>query len=160
MEDRLNAIYNKIASREDERRILRAMNITTMAALEDESKERAEKIMTLFEGMAEYRNYVTKDEAQRTVAEMQNWDGSTGVLWSAEDLKSWLEKEGYDKHEKPYYNFWALFLATNMVLSDQGEVLKEYADDTSEMHEMSVKLARTHLTDKDKPLWIRWYFGL
>jgi hypothetical protein len=160
MEDRLRSIYAKIAGREDERRILRTMSFTTMAALEDESKEKAEKVMALFEGMAEYRNYVTKEEAQEAVGRMTNWDGSKGVLWPSEEMKEWMEKEGVEKHEKPYYNFWALYLAVNMVLSDQGEVLKEYAEDEEERMGLAVKLARTHLKDKDKPLWIRWYFGL
>jgi hypothetical protein len=160
MEDRLNTIYSKIAGREDETRILRSMNTITMAALENEDKERAENTMMLFEGMAEYRNYVTKEEAQHTVSAMQNWNGSKGVLWAAEDLKEWLEHEGKEKHEKPYYNFWALYTAVNMVLSDQGEVLQEYVEDEEEKQEMAVKLAITHLKDKDKPLWIRWYFAL
>jgi hypothetical protein len=47
-----------------------------------------------------------------------------------------------------------------MVLSDQGEVLEEEIEEEEKRQQIAVKLAISHLKDKDKPRWIRWYFNL
>jgi hypothetical protein len=70
------------------------------------------------------------------------------------------ETQDISKNEKPYYNFWALYTAINMVLSDQGEVLEEEIEEEEKRQQIAVKLAISHLKDKDKPRWIRWYFNL
>jgi hypothetical protein len=124
------------------------------------SEEDVERWAAVADGLQEYNNYLTKDEARKVVSSMESWNGKNGEQVTTDRLKEYIETQDISKNEKPYYNFWALYTAINMVLSDQGEVLEEEIEEEEKRQQIAVKLAISHLKDKDKPRWIRWYFNL
>lgn len=121
-------------------------------------------------GALEYNNYLTMNEAQEIASIFINDDTSiTGVAeptkgahWSMEALKSFLTSKGMPLEEKPYYNWHALWVTTNMIYSDFANSFVELmgAKDNSTIATASYKLAIKKLKDLDRPSFIREYFEM
>ena len=73
-----------------------------------------------------------------------------------------LSSRGIALDEKPYFNWWALWLTINMVYSDYADTLADLLA-TKDQEKLAVacyKLAIRHLKDPDRAEFIRAYFGL
>lgn len=118
----------------------------------------------------EYNNYVTMTEAMDVAHEFINDDTSVtglpepskGAHWSMETLKSFLGVKGLPLEDKPYYNWCALWLTTNMIYSDFANTLVEItgAKDNDRIATACYKMAVKKLKDLDRPAFIREYFEL
>lgn len=118
----------------------------------------------------EYNNYVTMAEAMDVAHGFINDDTmvtgmpepSKGAHWSMEALKSFLGVKGMPLEEKPYYNWCALWLTTNMIYSDFANTLVEItgAKDNDRIATACYKMAVKKLKDLDRPKFIREYFEL
>ena len=58
-----------------------------------------------------------------------------------------------------YYNRYALYVAINMIYSDFATKLVQFVDE-DKMVEVVYRLAVDKLKDKDRPRFIREYFGV
>ena len=124
--------------------------------------KRAEEFVDCFEGTLKYYNYLTESETEKIVNSFVNQDGSHGPKWSnSDDFFSSVKNFGGKIEYEPYYNKWALYTTANKFSSDQRSViLKWVGEDRNKYIEACYELAVTQLEDKDKPNWVRWYFGL
>lgn len=118
----------------------------------------------------EYHNFVTPVEATSVASHFINDDmyvsgasePTKGAHWPMETLKSLLSQHGLPLDEKPFYNWPALWLTVNMEYSDYAEVFAKLLDSkenesiATAAHAFAVK----KLKDKDRPQFIREYFGL
>lgn len=118
----------------------------------------------------EYNNYVSAAEAQEIAATFINDDKaimgtsqeSKGPHWKADEVRAVLSSRGIPLEDKPYYNWWALWLTVNMIYSDYADALAELIG-SKENEKMAVacyKLAIKKLKDADRPAFIREYFEL
>lgn len=118
----------------------------------------------------EFNNYVTAAEAQEVASRFINDDKaltgamepSKGAHWKPEELKAFMMSRSLPLDEKPYYNWWALWLTVNMIYSDYADALAELIG-SKENEKMAVacyKLAIKRLKDADRPAFIREYFEL
>lgn len=118
----------------------------------------------------EYHNYVTQAEAMEVASHYINDDmkvsGATepskGAHWDMVTLKSFLMQKGLPLEEKPYYNWYALWLTVNMEYSDYANA---YADlfgkkDNETMGVAAYTFAVKKLKDRDRHSFIREYFDL
>jgi hypothetical protein len=78
---------------------------------------------------------------QDWVEGMKNADGTTGAHWTMEQIVALRDSRSITDAD-PY----ALFIATNMIYSDYGEVLKKFGVDRPEV---CIELARAFLLDPD-----------
>ena len=124
-----------------------------------ENDERFEQLAELYEGIEEYKNYATEKEAKKVVQEFINYDGSRGPKWQPQVLFSAVESLGGKRAEQGKYNCWALYAYMNMMHSDYGGVLKNYAQG-EEYAKLCYMLAVADLTDRDLKHTIRQYFKL
>lgn len=118
----------------------------------------------------EYNNFVTPAEAMTTATKFVNDDTiisgasqpSTGAHWSMDTLKTFLAQKGLPLEEKPYYNWSALWLTTNMIYSDYAEAFHKLlgTKDNERLATASYTFAVKKLKDKDRPHFIRRYFDL
>lgn len=124
--------------------------------------KQAGEFVDCFEGTLKYYNYLTESEAEKIVNSFVNQDGSHGPKWDDPDeLFIMVEKVDGKIETEPYYNKWALYVTMNKFASDQHSViLKWVGNDTAKYLEACYELAVTQLEDKDKPNWVRWYFGV
>lgn len=122
-----------------------------------------------FLAAVEYNNYVTKDEAWSVASDFINDDtmitGTTeptkGAHWNMDSLKSFLTQKGLPLEEKPYYNWCALWLTTNMIYSDFANVIAEIVGKENEkIATACYRMAVKKLKDLDRPSYIREYFDL
>jgi hypothetical protein len=118
----------------------------------------------------EFNNYVTSAEAQEVASHFINDDGtltgatepSRGAHWKPEELKAFLVSRTIPLDEKPYYNWWALWLTVNMMYSDFANALVDLLG-TKDQEHLAVacyQLALRKLKDADRPAFIRDYFHL
>lgn len=118
----------------------------------------------------EFNNYVTAAEAQEVASHFINDDKaltgamepSRGAHWKPEELKAFLVSRTIPLDEKPYYNWWALWLTVNMIYSDYAEVIAELAGskENEKVATACWKMAVKKLKDPDRPAFIREYFEL
>lgn len=118
----------------------------------------------------EFNNYVTAAEAQEVASHFINDDRtltgamepSRGAHWKPEELKAFLISRTIPLDEKPYYNWWALWLTVNMIYSDYAEVIAELAGskENEKVATACWKMAVKKLKDPDRPAFIREYFEL
>lgn len=118
----------------------------------------------------EYHNFVTLPEATAVASHFINDDtyvsGATepskGAHWPMETLKSFLTQRGLPLEEKPYFNWPALWLTVNMEYSDYAEAFAKLlgSKENEKIATASYTLAVKKLKDKDRPHFIREYFGL
>lgn len=117
----------------------------------------------------EFNNYVTAAEAQEVASHFINDDKaltgamefSKGAHWKPDELKAFLMSRTLPLDEKPYYNWWALWLTVNMIYSDFAENIAELAGkDNEKVATAAYKMAVKKLKDPDRHAFIREYFEL
>ena len=111
------------------------------------------------EGMAAFSDYLSQKEANMIVSRFENFDGSRGGHWNADTLLNAADAIGIRTELPGHYNDWAFYAVMNMVWGDEWGVLRQYVDPAKEV-EVCAKLAEARLTDRDRTIPVRWYFGL
>jgi hypothetical protein len=125
-----------------------------------EDDEEFEHLAKVHKGIAEYDGQFFKEkEAYEIVDAFENYDGSRGPKWQPQVLFSAVEGLGGKRAEPGKYNCWALYVQMNMKHSDEGGVLKNYAQG-EEYAKLCYMLAVADLTDRDRKQTIREYFKL
>lgn len=122
----------------------------------------AKELVECYEGSLKYYNFLTETEAEEIVDKFSNQDGTRGPKWrDSEEVFHKIEELGGRTECEPHYNKWALYVAMNKFASDQNSViLKWVGDDRGKYFEACYELALTQLKDKDRPCWIRPYYGM
>lgn len=120
------------------------------------------ELVECYEGNLKYYNFLTESEAEEIVDKFSNQDGSKGPKWrDPEEVFRRIEELGGRIECEPHYNKWALYVAMNKFSSDQHSVIiKWVGDDREKYFEACYELALTQLKDKDRPCWIRPYYGI
>lgn len=120
------------------------------------------ELVECYEGNLKYYNFLTESEAEDIVEKFNNQDGTKGPKWrDSEEVFRKVEELGGRTEGEPHYNKWALYVAMNKFSSDQHSVIiKWVGDDKDKYFETCYDLALTQLKDKDRPCWIRPYYGL
>lgn len=108
---------------------------------------------------ARWNNYLSREEATEIVNDLVSTDGSRGAQWNYETFKNAIESIGGKMMEEPCYNCYALWATANMLYSDhKGSAMTYVARD---MHvRFFYAMAVEKLKDKDRPHFVREYFGL
>lgn len=133
----------------------------TFTMLIEECPKKAEILLECMQGCNMYNNFLSESEATRVVDGFVNYDGTAGAKWTADDLFSKVESLGVPDDVTGMFNKWALYATMNMISSDCGNVILRWVKEDSDKYaEACYELAVSHLKDKDKPKFIRWYFGL
>ena len=162
--DRFNTLLDKVVADGDKEDIEASCAIfkQAMSLLANFNPRQADELISCFEGALQYYNYLTKSEAGKIVDAFINQDGSRGAKWNnSEGFFLLVEKLGGVVECEPYYNKWALYVTANKFASDQHSVIQKWVGTDKEKYlEACYELALTQLEDKDKPNWVRWYFGV
>jgi len=121
----------------------------------------AEEYIDTLEAM-KWNNYLTHKEAEKIVAGMK-----PKAPWSWQTWVQAMESFGIKTEEKPYYNPYALWVAMNMVYSDNAETLAEKVWEkplaeipTEKLVSVMNALALDYLKDEDGVFNIRKYFNV
>ena len=152
---------NELIKRFDEMKAGDSLTRKAFVMLANQSTKLASQFLDCVEGMADFNNYVSEDEAAETVSRLVNADGTTGPKWQPDTLFSKVSELGGDIERPGKFNRWALYTAMNMMHSDHYPFLQKWGEgnpDTVAL--MCYELAVDKLTDKDRPRWIREYFHL
>lgn len=130
--------------------------------LADTSAKDAKELVECYEGTLKYYNFLTESETEKILANFVNQDGSRGPKWKdPEDFFKKVDEMGGKIECEPHYNKWALYVTMNKFYSDQNSVIMKWVgDDKDKYFEACYELAVTQLKDKDRPYWVRWYFGV
>lgn len=117
-----------------------------------------------------FRNYVTSAEASEIAAKFVNDDKaitgssepSKGAHWSMATAKDFLTSRNIPLDDKPYYNWYALWLTMNMIYSDFADEIVELIGEKNgeKIAVASYKMAVKKLKDLDRPHFLREYFEL
>ena len=135
-----------------------AVSMSMVSMLEDDP--RFENLADLYEGIEQYRNYMTEREAKKVVEGFVSFDGSRGQHWSMDAIADELRKVGGVLEEKHHYNKWTLYTLMNSEYADYGGVLQKLGVPSSDMPKAIYYMALAKLDDKDAKESIREYFGL
>ena len=122
------------------------------------SPKTAEQWVEKLEAM-NWNNYLSKSEADEIVAKFINQDNSRGAHWNYDVFKGAVESLGGNMAEEPYYNCYALWVVANMLYSDHYNSASEYVP-KEDMPKYFYLMAVEKLKDKDRPRFVRDYFGL
>jgi hypothetical protein len=106
-----------------------------------------------------WNNYLSKAEADEIVAKFINQDNSRGAHWGYDVFKGAVESLGGKTYEAPFYNCYALWVVANMLYSDHYNSASEYVP-KEDMPKYFYSMAVEKLKDKDRPRFVRDYFGL
>lgn len=88
---------------------------------------------------------LSRDEAKRWAAHMENADGSVGAHWTMEQTDAVAEERGVSPDD---VSRWAWGVTMNMMYSDYCGVAAEFGVDRPEFY---AALAQAFLMDKDAP---------
>ena len=135
-----------------------AVIMSMVSMLEDDP--RFENLADLYEGIEQYKNYMTEREAKKVVEGFVSFDGSRGQKWSMDAIADELRKVGGVLEEKHHYNKWTLYTLMNSEYADYGGVLQKLGVPSSDMPKAIYYMALAKLDDKDAKESIREYFGL
>lgn len=106
-----------------------------------------------------WNNFLSRDEANDIVADLESADGVKGPQWNYETFKNAIETIGGKMAEEPYYNCYALWATANMLYSDHKASAMAYVP-----RDMHVKFfyaqAVEKLKDADRLHFVREYFGI
>ena len=122
------------------------------------SPKTAEQWVDKLEAM-NWNNYLSKAEANEIVAKFINQDNSRGAHWGYDVFKGAVESLGGNMAEAPYYNCYALWVVANMLYSDHYNSASEYVP-KEDMPKYFYSMAVEKLKDKDRPRFVRDYFGV
>ena len=141
----------------------------TFGEVAEKHPELAQNIINMLSAV-EYHNFVTADEASAIAAKFINDDtmlvGSDkptlGAKWRMDDLRAFLTAHQLTTSDKPYYNWPALWLTTNMIYSDFADTLVKLlgTKDSERIATACYEMAVAKLKDADKPMFVRDYFHL
>lgn len=106
-----------------------------------------------------WHNYLSKAEAEDIVGKFINQDGTRGAHWSYDTFKGAVESLGGKMSEEPYYNCWALWVVANMLYSDHAQSVSMFVP-KDEMPKVFYTMAVEKLKDRDRPRFVRHYFGV
>lgn len=126
--------------------------------LHERDPKLAEQWVEKLEAM-NWHNYLSKAEANEIVAKFINQDNSRGAHWGYDVFKGAVESLGGNMAEAPYYNCYALWVVVNMLYSDHYNSASEYVP-KEDMPKYFYSMAVEKLKDKDRPRFVRDYFGL
>lgn len=133
--------------------------IMSMASmLEDDP--RFEHLADLYEGIEEYKNYLTEREAKKVVEGFVSFDGMRGQHWSMDAISDELRKVGGVLEEKHHYNKWMLYAVMNSIWADYGGALMKIGVSSGDMPKAVYLMALAKIDDKDMHESMREYFGL
>ena len=135
-----------------------AVIMSMVSMLEDDP--RFENLADLYEGIDQYKNFLTEREAKKVVEGFVSFDGSRGQHWSMDAIADELRKVGGVLEEKHHYNKWTLYTLMNSEYADYGGVLQKLGVPSSDMPKAIYYMALAKLDDKDAKESIREYFGL
>lgn len=114
-----------------------------------------------------WHNYLSKAEANEIVAKFINQDNSRGAHWGYDVFKGAVESLGGKTYEAPFYNCYALWAVANMIYSDHAQSVAEDMGHTTPAQVPNEKMALSmykkaveKLKDKDRPRFVRDYFGV
>lgn len=114
-----------------------------------------------------WNNYLSKAEANEIVAKFINQDNNRGPHWGYDVFKGAVESLGGNMMEEPYYNCYALWVVANMLYSDHAQSVAEDMGHTTPAQVPNEKMALSmykkaveKLKDKDRPRFVRDYFGV
>lgn len=152
---------NELIERFDTMRVGDALLRKCFAMLATSSPKYASHFLDCLEGMETFNNFLTEDEAVTIVGNFENADGTSGAKWSPDTLFTAVQNMGGIVEQAPRYNRWALYAVMNMMNSDHYPVLQKWCEgDESKYAEACYDLAVSQLNDRDKPHWVREYFGV
>ena len=121
------------------------------------SPKTAEQWVDKLEAM-NWNNYLSKAEADDIVAKFINQDNSRGAHWGYDVFKGAVES---------FYNCYALWVVANMIYSDHAQSVAEDMGHTTPAQVPNEKMALSmykkaveKLKDKDRPRFVRDYFGV
>lgn len=133
-------------------------------------QERDEKLAEMWVDKLEsmhWLNYLSKAEADEIVAKFVNQDNTRGAHWNYDTFKGTVESLGGKMKEEPYYNCYALWVTANMLYSDHAQSVAEDIGASSPAQVPNDKMALSmykkaieKLKDRDRPRFVRHYFGV
>ena len=135
-----------------------AVIMSMVSMLEDDP--RFEYLAELYEGMDQYKNFMTEREAKKVVEGLVSFDGSRGQKWSMDAIADELRKVGGVLEEKHHYNKWVLYVLMNAAYADYGGVLMKLGVPIQDIPKAAYLMALARLDDKDARMTIREYYGL
>ena len=135
-----------------------AVIMSMVSMLEDDP--RFEYLAELYEGMDQYKNFMTEREAKKVVEGLVSFDGSRGQKWSMDAIADELRKVGGVLEEKHHYNKWVLYVLMNAAYADYGGVLMKLGLPMADIPKAAYLMALARLDDKDAKMTIREYYGL
>lgn len=127
--------------------------------LYERDPEAFEEAMEVAEGVTQYNNYMSENEARTVTSKLQNFDNTRGAKWSPDTFFGKVKELGAEKEKEGKFNCWALYATANMIYSDYGGTLTNYAGG-NDFVVLVYSLAVDFLQDADMPRKARWYFGL
>jgi hypothetical protein len=98
-----------------------AVIMSMVSMLEDDP--RFEHLADLYEGIEQYKNYLTEREAKKVVEGFVSFDGSRGQHWSMDTIADEIRKAGGMLEERHHYNKWMLYALMNSRWADYGGAL-------------------------------------
>lgn len=159
----MKEIKDKIARLNDgaSKEAIAAMLVNAIEHIASINPRMAEEMIDTYDGQLNYNNYLTEREAHEIVDSFINSDGTRGAAWKASDFFQKAESLEIELDHAPNYNRWALYVAAVHNISDQLPVIAKWTgNDVTRYVEFAVDLSLSQLNDKDRPQWIRSYFGL
>lgn len=115
----------------------------------------------------QWKNYLSKGEAEEIATKLINQNGRVGAHWGYEVFKNAVEALGGKVYEKPFYNCYALWVTANMFYSDHAQSVAEDMGAASPEAVPNEKMALSmyrkaveKLKDVDRPKFVREYFGV
>ena len=135
-----------------------AVIMSMVSMLEDDP--RFEHLADLYEGIEQYKNYLSEREAKKVVEGFVSFDGSRGQHWSMDTIADEVRKVGGMIEEHHKYNKWMLYALMNSRWADYGGALMKMGIAPGDMPKAVYFLALAKLDDKDMHETMREYFGL
>lgn len=163
--------YKEAVESKDPAKMLVLGGVTTRLFNEmaDRHPDIAQREVEALEAM-NYHNYVTSAEASEIASKLVNDDKavtgssepSKGAHWSMTTTKDFLTSRNIPLEDKPYYNWYALWLTMNMIYSDFADEIVELIGEKNgeKIAVASYKMAVKKLKDLDRPHFLREYFEL
>lgn len=160
IQERYDELYETMAMSRDARkmRIFGEAEKWGFAQVLSMNPSIAEKWLKKIEAV-DWNNYLTDEEANEIAEGLVNQDGRTGPMWNRSQVEGAIRGFGGDMEFMPYYNDDAMYVMMNTIASDHLDTLREYVPE-QDMTRVVYKLSVEKLKDKDRPQFIREYFGL
>lgn len=128
----------------------------------DSESDGTGEIFNYYDGMKQYNNYLTEDEASQILSNFVNYDGTKGAMFkNSMWLFNRLTEQNLHCECAPNYNKWALYVTMNKFASDHGNVINKWiGEDKDKFIIACYDLSTAQLSDADRPHWVRSYFNL